>query len=174
MIEIKVAAKETVRVTFGGSNGFDPKAFQFDADNLDSLNQEITNLRERLHSVGEERDQAIRDREEMRLGRNLDRDAILRLSAELSDARQPRVESGTPVYLIDKDLADRIRSIVGVTMPEWRPIEIAPKDGTEILVWSNRGGVSCSKLRNQTWVFPGGFPGVQPTHWLPIPEPPTP
>jgi hypothetical protein len=159
MIEIKVAAKETVKVTFGGNHGFIPQVFHFDAESMGHLTQKINDLIE-------ERDKLLRQ-----LG--VEAEANSKLRADLKEARQPRVESCAPVYLIDSALVKKLNEIA-IAMPEWRPIGTAPKDGTEILVWSNRGGVSCSKLRNQTWVFPGGFPGVQPTHWLPIPKPPTP
>jgi|GEM_PF-3240076 len=66
---------------------------------------------------------------------------------------------------------------------EWRPIETAPKDGGEGLV-----GVwvyADAKRRNPRWsswttYFDGGDLGCDgewgdpPTHWMPLPAPPTP
>lgn len=61
---------------------------------------------------------------------------------------------------------------------EWQPIETAPKDGTEILLY--RRGVSQGKWRvgmlngqcawgGDGWFYPRWD---QPTHWMPLPEAP--
>jgi len=68
-------------------------------------------------------------------------------------------------------------------MAEWQPIESAPMDWTDVLVFSpshedtNTGGVFCA------WYDPeaeGWYAhqaqdlfGLEPTHWQPLPEPPT-
>lgn len=73
---------------------------------------------------------------------------------------------------------------------EWMPIETAPKDGTEVLVyfrqhgaksvsWSDRDG--CSDSEWATWCvddhkhgpFPvRGYMKKDSTHWMPLPPPP--
>lgn len=61
-------------------------------------------------------------------------------------------------------------------MSEWRDIASAPKDGTAVLLLS-------PKWRNPSvgwWLetfggwhsFPGSY-GMKPTHWMPLPLPPT-
>jgi hypothetical protein len=76
-------------------------------------------------------------------------------------------------------------------MSEWQPIETAPKDGTYILLYESdqsrpvkmgcwldsehkrNGQVIHSAQRwsyGIIWVFGGDNPN--PTHWMPIPEPP--
>lgn len=86
-------------------------------------------------------------------------------------------------------------------MGEWMPIETAPKDGTEILIWREDCGVlmgrycSANDLRsmsdkerdelNEESLFQedwwggdadgGGYrlEGAEvPTHWMPLPQPP--
>jgi hypothetical protein len=75
-------------------------------------------------------------------------------------------------------------------MREWQPIETAPTDGTRFLAYrqcddpEDIGVVSTLRrhdpggaLRNpkhnyETWVTDFGSPSTQPTHWMPLPEPP--
>lgn len=69
----------------------------------------------------------------------------------------------------------------------WNPIETAPKDGTRILavedgnvlavIWGNRrvdyNDIFCSLPDG--WVIWNGDIGpvaINPTHWMPLPEPP--
>lgn len=73
-------------------------------------------------------------------------------------------------------------------MSEWQPIETAPKDGTTIpVIWDGvvrfarfdlRGGpFDDNGMLTPGWVFVAydGKPrarAFEPTHWLPLPEPP--
>lgn len=66
-------------------------------------------------------------------------------------------------------------------MGEWKPIETAPKDGTEILV---RGPQRDGGVYHDVQAWPDGWTGMpwpvalmdyaagEPTHWMPLPEPP--
>ena len=59
----------------------------------------------------------------------------------------------------------------------WQPIETAPRDGTTILVW-RKYEYSYDHLRmgldryvDGIWRF--SRRDMQPTHWMPLPDPPT-
>jgi hypothetical protein len=74
---------------------------------------------------------------------------------------------------------------------EWRPIATAPKDGTRVLiadsenVESGRWSAAFTLHSMRTITIPAGWDddrydaahtfereGKQPTHWMPLPEPP--
>ena len=76
-------------------------------------------------------------------------------------------------------------------MSKWRPIETAPRDGTEILAYANYGpgdqvfGVTLARFnpavaggawtfrKSDSWgtIWAGLDDGV--THWMPLPSPPS-
>lgn len=71
----------------------------------------------------------------------------------------------------------------------WQPIETAPKDYTEILLWQPNSNVYTGRyfsdgLRLRYGMFGEGWywagysekptGPVQPTHWMPLPAPPQP
>lgn len=80
---------------------------------------------------------------------------------------------------------------------EWQPIESAPKDGSEILIWREDAGcllarwiAPCDFLHERElenikdadepdwfiadFVSGGRLDGGTPTHWMPLPAPPLP
>jgi Protein of unknown function (DUF551) len=75
-------------------------------------------------------------------------------------------------------------------MSDWQPIETAPKDGTSILVYGRpndidglvyfRGPSTHSAAWDEiddAFCLTGGTwtgPFIEPTHWMPLPEPPQP
>ena len=67
------------------------------------------------------------------------------------------------------------------SVPQWRSIDSAPKDGTFIDLWSPAHGrriPDCKwSVRRKSWMLPGGVitipdDGVSVTHWQPLPAPP--
>jgi hypothetical protein len=60
-------------------------------------------------------------------------------------------------------------------MMEWKPIETAPKDGTTIITWEPDGkGVYFEWWDEDSWYYDEewGNGSKNPTHWMPLPEPP--
>ena len=55
----------------------------------------------------------------------------------------------------------------------WQPIETAPKDGAEVLVWCG-GSMFIACMEVGRWFFERTDHSVKPvpTHWMPLPEPP--
>ena len=66
---------------------------------------------------------------------------------------------------------DRIRreGVEYVRADQWQPIETAPRDGAEILGYHQSLGVWIVSWDSDEEGF---SPGFQPTHWMPLPEPP--
>jgi hypothetical protein len=65
---------------------------------------------------------------------------------------------------------------------EWQPIETAPKDGTDILMYGEDVGIAagCYYTREEAGCFAGWFGtcadgrvNVNPTHWMPLPPAPS-
>jgi len=64
---------------------------------------------------------------------------------------------------------------------EWQPIETAPKDGTNILVFENDNESDAEVMianyygGNGHWSISWDDRGIEinPTHWMPLPKPPT-
>ncbi len=65
----------------------------------------------------------------------------------------------------------------------WRPIACAPKDGTRVIGWPVWGTTDNSQCGEIAWQRMVKVPGrwvvwartsapIQPTHWMPLPEPP--
>lgn len=67
-------------------------------------------------------------------------------------------------------------------MSEWKTIDSAPKDGTRIIGGSTGGRVEVVAHAQGNWRGDpwreghhlGRIAWIQPTHWMPLPEPPIP
>lgn len=119
-------------------------------------------------------------------------DKVRKSMTTIKDAEEAleRIESyvcdcETMVPVISRDF-DIVRTfLTKAKQPEpvegWRPIETAPKDGTEIIVWWKDQEIQI--MAAYTDILDGeGFnwysghadylPEAQLTHWIPLPEPP--
>lgn len=54
---------------------------------------------------------------------------------------------------------------------EWQPIETAPKDGTHVLGWCRHWGRDVHEVYYWTGLNRWQTT-MQPTHWMPLPDPP--
>ena len=55
----------------------------------------------------------------------------------------------------------------------WQPIASAPKDGTEFLAWHPDTRMGLTFWNGSTKWYSYHMPEDQPTHWMPLPLPPT-
>lgn len=76
--------------------------------------------------------------------------------------------------------ADELERLQAIVERRWQPIETAPKDGTTLLVWNptwyqGKGGqcVGVWFRPESKWYSIEITMSIQPTHWMPLPEPPT-
>jgi hypothetical protein len=59
-------------------------------------------------------------------------------------------------------------------LKQWCPIGTAPKDGTEILLFALGDiGVCYWSVEMKGWTWGLGKEFLNPSHWMPLPEPPT-
>ena len=72
-------------------------------------------------------------------------------------------------------------------MSQWQPIETVPRDGRQVLFWTPNGGIHIApavpqpdrghlrRLNRDVYIETGEWPnaGWNPTHWMPLPAPPT-
>lgn len=60
------------------------------------------------------------------------------------------------------------------TPATWFPIETAPKDGTDVLVWDKAFVIAYyeTHIPPPRWRSTDEMIPLEPTHWMPLPEPP--
>lgn len=100
----------------------------------------------------------------------------------VAEARERLGEYGTIGYIAYVQEQNRnALALNGTEATGWQPIETAPKDGSEVLVckpfmdgWAH---YVVFWLRDKGWTVWSNAEGwelAEPTHWMPLPAPPTP
>jgi hypothetical protein len=105
------------------------------------------------------------------------------IADESSDLKPDYLREAISVCLSRAGLAiipaDKLESL-SERICEWKPIEVAPKDGRSILaIWRwgdnpENGAETHMVVRWCGWWDAHGFTHPEPTHWMPLPEPPNP
>ena len=63
--------------------------------------------------------------------------------------------------------------LLGKTLGEWQPMESAPTDlETDILLFDEEIFLGSWSISGQCWCGEGTDDIVEPSHWMPLPEPP--
>lgn len=71
-------------------------------------------------------------------------------------------------------LADAILAALRPADTGWRDIATAPKDGTEVLLWTGRFARAASFRRGRWYACGASRPYLRPiAHWMPLPPPPS-
>lgn len=166
MVEIKLAAKETLYLTFGGSNGFDAHSYTITDDELARLCElEKAEVKVRLaHMQATSKVDAL-TRRCTELSEQLDK--AKKDVGDVDERAHQEYENNLRIHAENRALVDALAKI-------WQPIETAPKDGSGFIGASKRWvhqthwSLEVGKGRWLPWdTYP-----EQPTHWMPFPEPP--
>lgn len=143
MIELKVAAKETVKISFGGNHGFPLVEYTID-ERFHTQRAEFAQLQENNRTLALdyqhihiEHNKALERIESQGVVIRAADETIVRMKEELNVERQSRIPQGAPLYLIDAALVKKLNEIA-IVIPKWQPIETAPKNGGFIFAWQGR------------------------------------
>jgi hypothetical protein len=85
-------------------------------------------------------------------------------------------EDGAVRVTLNLSAGHRVR--VRQRSPEWKPIETAPKDGTQVLVLSGALNMRVGWYDQGSWIYYQKYGGVRvvilaPTRWMALPMPPS-
>lgn len=91
-------------------------------------------------------------------------------------------EAASRIRALSEALQEACHERDGLRVPEWQPIETAPKDGTDVLLWAAVPGTKdyiavSGYFDEMDDAWTGAInsiygPFVNPTHWMRIPTPP--
>jgi len=92
-----------------------------------------------------------------------------RLALEILRLKELVEEKERRLLCVDADKALRQRAERAEAAPQWRPIETAPRDGTEVLTCNQDRHIYLD-WRDDTSNFPFNRKWYgNPTHWMPLP-----
>lgn len=150
---------------------------------------EITRLRAELAAVTEERDrmrEALRPFAKLKPASwSLEHDIYYISTDDITAVRaaiEGVTEPASPKAETEFFVFDEFAPLPEPASP-WRDIESAPKDGTYIDLWANNERISDARWNDrqrrwEAWSL-GDYDGMEfisiagnPTHWMPLPEPP--
>lgn len=89
-------------------------------------------------------------------------------------SERPMSKAELEAYIAD-EFIPAMRKMLPVINPppEWQPIETAPRDGTWIMCHcENQGHIVLRFNSNDGWNNFDTYE-LRPTHWMPLPKPPT-
>lgn len=76
-------------------------------------------------------------------------------------------------FIFPPSVESRIVELESQLAGKWQPIETAPRDGTEILLYSETYGIDVAHFHKGKWRTTAGQCDIEyPTHWLPLPAAP--
>jgi len=122
----------------------------------------------------------------------LDKDALEAAAKAIDPVAFGDLYDDEPKIIQDRVIAKRLAALATAraairayldAADDWRPIETAPKDGTDVLVSRrDKDGFEWFAVAQwwvRAWAFMSGRPGdmpaligFTPTHWRPLPSPP--
>lgn len=103
---------------------------------------------------------------------------------EQDDTHDELSRSGDVAWSPNQEFPSDVRYVRADFMPQWRPIETFPihefnpelwfRDGKSYLLWCDRHTVigRYGYTRRGKGRFLGPYGAINPTHWVPLPEPP--
>ena len=171
MTELKVRQGEWVKITWDDETNF-PITHVIRPTEIGDAFVALAN-EPKLRKLLDEAQDSVKKLQEVVLGLNRELEAARGLGGN---------NTHTLGYLLERveKLEDDFRefhhggtTVVNNAPAKWLPIETAPKDGRSFVTYNLRGGEAVSKWSAgwDKWIHVGGA-SVQPTHWLPLPEPP--
>ncbi len=134
----------------------DLTALRAERDNLSALLQEskqqfVLMQKQALHEVAEARQQ---------------------LQEVLAVAKQDNANLQLMIEQVQLHKDELAAARARLAVPAWQPIETAPKDGSQVLVWDDGAMfISWWNEEEHAWIDNGPVQ-PPPTHWMPLPPPP--